>query len=230
MNNFFDRTFGKPQRPAGRTYRQGQGEMPGNSGYYRGMDDRRYADDRSYADDEYLLDEIARLKAQTEELRQILYDRQSQMDEINKNNNAAILKLAESLNSIAAKIDKAENTITDTVENSQELIHESIHNSIEDGLALANKPMEAAYKKIADELQENIDSFKFEMASSSDKIEEMKNTVDGLQKILEEKADKAPVVSLHQRFTTMFAVNVVGLVGTIMTLGLLCYLIISIAR
>lgn len=222
MNNFFDRTFGKPQRPAGRTYRQGQ--MPGNSGYYRGMDDRRYADD------EYLLDEIARLKAQTEELRQILYDRQSRMDEINKNNNAAILKLAESLNSIAAKIDKAENTITDTVENSQELIHESIHNSIEDGLALANKPMEAAYKRIAAELQENIDSFKFEMASSSDKIEEMKNRVDGLQKILEEKADKAPVVSLHQRFTTMFAVNVVGLVGTIMTLGLLCYLIISIAR
>lgn len=230
MSNFWGKAFGKAQRPSGKQYRQGRGEMSGDARCYREMDERRYSCPREYMDDEYLLDEIARLKAQTEELRQILYDRQSRMEEMNKNNNAAILKLAESLNSIAAKIDDAENAITDTIESNQELIHDSIHESIEDGLTLANKPMEATYKAIADELKDNIESFKYEIVTSSDKIEEMKKTVDALQKVLEEKADKAPLVSLHQRFTSMFALNVVNLVATFMTLGLLCYLIFSLAR
>lgn len=125
MNSFLDRTFGRTQRPPGRTYRQGEKDMSGDVDGYRDIHGR------GYPDDEYLLNEIARLKSQTEELRQILSDRQIQMDEINKNNNSAILKLAEALNIISEKIDKVENSLAETIENNQEIIHEDINNSIE---------------------------------------------------------------------------------------------------
>lgn len=181
---------------------------------------------REYADDEYLLSEIARLKAEAEEIRQILNDRQIRMDELEKSSNKAILKVADTLNKLSEQIEDVEAAITETVENNQQVLQETI----QDEVVRANKPLEDRYKKLEEELQENLDSLKIEIAASSDKIGEVKTTVEGLDEVLEEKADKRAVIGLHQRFTTMFAVGVVDLVGTIMTLALLCYLIISVAR
>ena len=53
---------------------------------------------------------------------------------------------------------------------------------------------------------------------------------DELGEKIESKAEKPQIAALHQRLTTMFAVNIASMIGSIMILALLSYLIISIAR
>ena len=63
--------------------------------------------DKRYAEDEYLLDEIARLKAETEEIRQILKERQIRLEKIESGNNTAILKISDTLNQLSEQIEEA---------------------------------------------------------------------------------------------------------------------------
>lgn len=179
-------------------------------------------DVKKYADDEYLLEEIARLKAEIEEIRQVLKERQIRMNELEKGSNAAILKVAATLNKLSEQIEEAEAGITDAVARNQE--------NIRDEIIRANKPLEQRYQKLSEEIDEKLEALKLEVTASEDKMEDTRAAVDELGEVLEEKAEKKSLVALHQRFTTMFAVGVVNLIGTIMTLALLCYLIISLAR
>ena len=58
----------------------------------------------------------------------------------------------------------------------------------------------------------------------------MRKSVEKLEEKLEEKAERKSVSALHQRLTTMFAIEIANVVGTVLTLGLLCYLIMALAR
>lgn len=178
--------------------------------------------DQRYAEDEYLLDEIARLKAETEEIRQILKERQIRLEKIESGNNTAILKISDTLNQLSEQIEEAEIAITEAVVRNQSVIKEEV--------IAANKPLEEKYRKLGEELQGKLETVKLEVAASSDKIEETKTAVQELGEAMQEKAEKKSVAAIHQRLTTMGAIGIVNLVGTIMTLALLCYLIVSLAR
>lgn len=165
-------------------------------------------------DNEYLLREIARLKAETEEIRRILKERQIRMDELEKNSNFAIMKVGETLNRISEQLEEVDASVSEALSETVETIREEV--------AAANKPLQEQCEKLG--------GLREKLTESREMLEETKADIAKINTALQEKAEKKSIIALHQRFTTLFAIGVVDLIGTIMTLALLCYLIISIAR
>jgi hypothetical protein len=79
-------------------------------------------------------------------------------------------------------------------------------------------------------MNSSFNELKISVDSSSEASSSTKDKVDELGEKIESKAEKPQIAALHQRLTTMFAVNIASMIGSIMILALLSYLIISIAR
>lgn len=180
-------------------------------------------------DDTYLIAEINRIKGETNELRRLLEERSIQVDNLEKamehgntETLAMIQKLSVSLDKLSEQLEEAEVAITDSIDQNQEGIGESV--------AAATKPFEEKLKKVTESLSLTVSDLKKDMVKQGNKVDEAKAAVEGLEELLEEKAEKKSVIAIHQRITTMFAVGIANLVGTVMVVAVLCYLILSLVR
>ena len=178
--------------------------------------------DRRKLDDAYLLSEIARLKRETEEIRKILDERQNQMNILEKNTNTAMLKLSDTLNKLSEDMEDVEMSILEALTEKEE----TLHNEIE----LNSKKLQDAQEQLERTVVKQFESLKMEILSSNEKVDEVNHSLENIRASLSDKVDKKTIFALHQRTSTMFGIVVVNTVGIIMVLGLLCYLIISLAR
>lgn len=180
-------------------------------------------------DDEAILEEIDRIKAETRSLRQLLADRKVQLDKVEESltktqaeNSAMILKVAESLAEISKKLDESQDTMQSVLSMNNEELAEEVKK--------ANKPIVMQFEETKNSLTKAMEHSNESVQEAADKVESMKASIAEIEDKLSDKAEGKVVVALHQRFTTMFAVSVANVVGTILTLGLLCYLIMALAR
>ena len=178
--------------------------------------------DRRKLDDAYLLSEIARLKKETEEIRKILDERQNQMNILEKNTNTAIFKLTDTLNKLSEEIEEVEMSILEALTEKEE----TLHNEIE----LNSKKLQNAQEQLEKAVLKHIEAVKGDVLSTTEKVDGVNDTLEKIRASLADKVDKKTIFALHQRTTTMFGIAVVNIVGTIMVLGLLCYLIVCLAR
>ena len=178
--------------------------------------------DKRYADSTYLLNEIVRLKTEIAEIRQVLKERQVQMTELEKSTNVAMIKVTETLNKLSEQIEESELSISSSALEHKEMLYDTIV-----------KNHEALHLKVEElqlEVSNTVNNMKLDMSNVVETVEGVKPSLENLENILQEKADKKSVLALHQRITTMFSLGIVNLVGSIMILALLSYLIFSLAR
>ena len=178
--------------------------------------------DRRKLDDAFLLSEIARLKKETEEIRKILDERQNQMNILERNTNTAMLKLSDTLSKLSEEMEDVEMSILESLTEKEE----TLHNEIE----LNRKKLQDAQEQFEKNVLKQFESLKTEILSSNEKVDETNNSLEKIRTSLADKVDKKTIFALHQRTTTIFSIAVVNIVGNIMVLGLLCYLIVCLAR
>lgn len=178
--------------------------------------------DKRQLDDAFLLSEIARLKKETEEIRRILDERQKQMNFLEKSTNTAMLKLTDTLNKLSEDLEDVEMSILESLTEKEE----TLRNAIE----LNSKKLQDTQEQLEKTVLKQFESLKTEVSSSTEKVDEVNNALEKIRTSLADKVDKKTILILHQRTTTMFGIAIVNIVGTIMVLGLLCYLIVCLAR
>lgn len=180
-------------------------------------EDRPRTDSR---DEAYFAEEISRIKQETEKLRQALNDRMSQVDKMQEtidrcsvDSNALVKKIAAEIDKLSDRIEEMEDAITDSVERNSN-----------------PKPFEEQCKKLSEDFEDKIEGIKRDINMSTEMSIETKNVVAAMDEKLDNKAEKKAILSIHNRLSTMFAIGVADLVGTVMTLIILCYLIMSLSR
>lgn len=180
-------------------------------------------------DDEAILEEIDRIKAETKSLRQLLADRKVQLDKVEGSltktqaeTNAMVLKVANALADLSKQLEETEDKLQDAMDATKDDIAEEV--------ARANKPIGDEFRSVKAELTKNLDTVRVDVQAAGDKVDVMGKTVGEIAEKLDDKAEKKSVIAIHKRLTTMFAVGVANMVGTILTLGLLCYLIMALAQ
>lgn len=175
---------------------------------------------------DFLVDEVGRLRDEAEGLRKALEkkiqqkEKQENADAIDteafkKVMDSSLEKLNESLEDMEAALtdsmDRNKNTLSELVSGNEKQVQEKL------------TEMDSSLTKGLGELKKN---FSFVAAS----LGEVKELQDFLDQKIEDKAPKGAVNDLHRRLTAMFVVNIVSLGGSLMTLALLCYLIMALAR
>ena len=172
--------------------------------------------DYSKYDDSFLMSEIGRLKNETNDIRRILEERNLQIEKLQSailtgmSGDELLKGLTSKFNSLSEQLEEMEDALTDQLER--------------------NRPGKESMKLVSEELTQKLDGMRMEVESASDKMTAAKDSVDSLNEVLENKAEKKSLTMLHQRVSTLFAMSAINIVGTLMTLGLLCYLIFSLAR
>ena len=177
-------------------------------------------------DQDFLVDEVGKLRNEAEGLRRALEKKIQQkekreaagtvdMEEFKKVMDSSFEKLSESLEDM-------EVAITDSVERSKKGIGEQVAGS--------EKNVAGKLSELDSSLASNLDGIKKNFSYVTMALSEIKDLLDFLDQRLEEKASQNAVADLHKRMTAMFVVNIAGLGGTLMTLALLCYLIMAMAR
>ena len=180
-------------------------------------EDRPRTDSR---DEAYFVEEISRIKQETEKLRQVLNDRMSQVDKMqetidrcNVDSNALVKKIAAEIDKLSDRIEEMEDAITDSLERNSN-----------------PKPFEEQCKKLSDDFEDKIEGIKRDINMSTEMSIGTKNLVAAMDEKLDNKTEKKAILSIHNRLSTMFAIGVADLAGTVMTLIILCYLIMSLSR
>lgn len=179
--------------------------------------------DKSMSDED-IVHKIEALKEEAAGLRQLLDERARYKDEnsgISKTQlNDAVKELKKSIGELADQLDDGESSITDAIKKATSDITDKID----------EKSGRDSSEKILSKMNSSFNELKISVDSSSEASSSTKDKVDELGEKIESKAEKPQIAALHQRLTTMFAVNIASMIGSIMILALLSYLIISIAR
>ena len=175
-----------------------------------------------YEDNTYLLNEIARLKAEIADIRKVLKERETQMDQLEKSSNLSMMKVVDTLNKLSEQIEEAELAISASVLENKDALY--------DVMQKENKALHDELADVQTKVNASVNAMKKDVSNAVNKMEDIPQSIKNLEEILQEKADRKIVIAMHQRLTTMFSLGIVNLVGSIMILALLSYLIFSLAR
>lgn len=175
---------------------------------------------------EFLVDEVEKLKNEAEGLRHALEKRIKQHEEHDSAGMADVEELAKALEphfeKLSEQLEEMEVAITEYQERSKNETREMV-TGIEENLA-------GRLSEIDETLSGELEGIKKNFSFVTMELGEVKDNLSFIEQKLDEKASQNSLTSLHKRMTAMFMVNIVGLGGTIMTLALLCYLIMQMAR
>lgn len=175
-----------------------------------------------YENNTYLLNEITRLKAEIADIRKALQEREEQMNKLEKSSNLSMMKVADTLNKLSEQIEEAELAISASVLENKDALYDVIQKE--------NKELHEELADVQTRVDGSVNSMKMDVSNAVNKMENVPKSIENLEEILQEKADRKIVIAMHQRLTTMFSLGIVNLVGSIMILALLSYLIFSLAR
>ena len=174
--------------------------------------------------DEDIVQKIEALKGEAASLRQLLDERARYKEEntgISKAQlNEAVNELQKSIGELSDQLDDGESSITDAIKKATSDITDKIE----------EKSGRDSSEKILSKMNSSFTELKISMDSASEASNSAKDKAEELEEKVESKAEKTQIAALHQRLTTMFAVNIAGMIGSIMILALLSYLIVSLAR
>lgn len=177
-------------------------------------------------DQDLLADEIGKLRDEAEVLRRALEKKIQQKDLLEETGETDIEKMKNLVDSsyknLSESLEDMEVAICDSVDRSKKQIGEMVEG--------AKEITEENYLTLNNSLISNMDGMKKEFSDCMASVNEVKDQLENIEQRLEEKASKNAVTLLHRRMTTMFVLNIAAFGGTLMTLALLCYLIMVMAR
>lgn len=178
--------------------------------------------------DAYLMEEIDRIKGETNRLRDMLEERNGQIDQIEEtiercsvDSNALVARITREIDKLQERMEEMEDALTDSMETN--------NRSIAQGIQTASGPIEERCQRLREETLQGFENIRRTIQDSTEKVDETREAVAGIQEKLEDKAEKKAILALHNKLSTVFAIGVADFIGTIMTLIILCYLIFSIA-
>lgn len=175
---------------------------------------------------EFLVDEVEKLKNQTEGLRRALEKRILLQEKRETAGAADMEEFAKILDSrfeqLANQLEEMEVAISESQDRNKKKTEELI--------AGCEKRVGEKLSENVETLSNEIDGIKKNFSYVTMTLSEVKELLDLMEQKIEERATQNAVKSLHKRMTAMFVVNIIGLGGTIMLITLLCYLITAMAR
>ena len=175
---------------------------------------------------DFLVDEMGKLRDEAEGLRRALERKIQQKSQAETEGVVEMERMKTLLDSSYEKLSESledmEVAICDSVDRSKKEIGKLIEGS--------ENRVEDIFTDFSSSLMNRMNGIKEDVSHSLDSLDEMKDVLERMDQKLEEKANKNAVNHLHRRMTTMFVINIAGLGGTLMTMALLCYLILVMAR
>lgn len=142
----------------------------------------------------------------------------SELEEVAQNLENEIISISNQIESIDVILDQISGKMSD---------------SSDDTVPIMIRGLAEELKNTKKELLAAMDNLSV-MKDFNAKVDSMEKTIKKLETDintkLDDKAEKKNFIPVHQRLTTMFIVSVAGMIGSVMTLGLLSYLIYSIAK
>lgn len=175
---------------------------------------------------DFLVDEVEKLKNEAEVLRHALEKRIQQQEKRESSGMAdmeGFTKVLESqFEKLSEQLEEMEVAIAESQEKSKKDTAELVAETGKNVSAKLSEMDETLTAKM-EEIQKNYNYIKMALS-------EERELIDFMEQKLDEKASQDSMKSLHRRITAVLMVSIVGLGGTIMTLALLCYLIMNMAR